>query len=176
MNPIQLLACLALLATTVISAWNDFTNLHPVLAPTYNLAELANIAPSSNVSLDYGLSTSMDSRSSVSIDLLANQPVVLLEAIGAVLQVACTPNTVTVNFGTGFAFARTISEWPRDEVFYLITNHPGNCNAIGERGIYKVTSLSWDNDAVAVTAQSEMTDFVSIASESNMMQRQQESC
>ncbi|KAL7622231.1 hypothetical protein AAE478_007734 [Parahypoxylon ruwenzoriense] len=157
------LACFASLATTTISAWNDFTDLHPILAPSYDVAKLENIVPSAVVSLDYSLDPYIDPRSSVSINLHADQPAVLLEAIEAVHDVVCTPSTVSVIFSAADAFQRTILEWPRDGNFYLITNHPGNCNARGERGIYQVASLSWDNDAAVVTARTEETNFGSIA-------------
>ncbi|OTB09532.1 hypothetical protein M426DRAFT_6799 [Hypoxylon sp. CI-4A] len=156
------LTCVALLAITVNSALNNFTNLLPVLAPGYDITELGNIVPSTNVSLDYGLDTPVDPRSSVNIELQANQPAVLLEAIGQVLRVACTGNSVTVTFDSVDAFKRSISEWPRNGKFYLITNHLEDCNAGGERGIYQVTSLDWDNDTVTVTAQTQKSTIASM--------------
>ncbi|KAI0839779.1 hypothetical protein F5Y06DRAFT_302913 [Hypoxylon sp. FL0890] len=150
---ISYLTFFSLLAATVISAWNDFTTLHPVLAPSYDTTKLANIVPSSNVSLDYGLDSPTDPRSGVSIDLQTDHPAVLLETIGAVLQVACTSSTVTVTFSTKEAFERSILEWPRDGKFYLITKYLGNNDAKAERGIYRVNSLSWDDESLTVTAQ-----------------------
>ncbi|KAI0169014.1 hypothetical protein GGR52DRAFT_553282 [Hypoxylon sp. FL1284] len=159
----QALTCLPFFASMAISAWNDFTNLHPVLAPGYDTAKLANIAPSTNVTLDYSLDA-LDPRSSVSIDLQTYEPVVLLEAIGSVLQVACTYNAVTIGFDNPAALERAASEWPHNGNFWLITSHLGNCNAPGERGIYLVTGLDWNNDAKMVTAQTAKMGFGSIAS------------
>lgn len=164
----QFLTCFPLLASTAISAWNDF-HLHPVLAPSYDTAKLANIVPSTNVTLDYSLDKLADPRSCVSIRLQTYEPVVLLEAIGSVLQVACTDSTVTIDFSTPAAFERAISEWLHDGEFWLITNHMGNCDAAGERGIYLVVGLNWDNDATAVTAETVKMGFGSIACESNAL-------
>ncbi|KAI2628791.1 hypothetical protein GGR54DRAFT_636505 [Hypoxylon sp. NC1633] len=163
MRPVTYLTCLALPAIGVVSAWNDFTDLHPILAPSYDTADPANIVPSTNVSLDYSLDNSADSPSSVSIDLNTDQPVILLESIGAVFKVACTYDTVTVAFSNTAAFQQAVSKWPRDGKFYLITNHLDNCDAGPERGIYRVASLSWDNDSATVTARTEKTDFATIA-------------
>ncbi|KAI1777124.1 hypothetical protein F4818DRAFT_439486 [Hypoxylon cercidicola] len=158
----QFFTCLPL-ASTAMSALNDF-DLHPVLAPSYDTAQLANIVPSTNVTLDYSLDTLADPRSSVSIVLQTYEPVVLLEAIGSVHQVACTYSTVTIGFNTPAAFERAISEWPHDGDFWLITNHLEKCDTRGDRGIYLVVGLNWDNDTAAVTAQTAKMDFGSIAS------------
>ncbi|KAI1141541.1 hypothetical protein F5Y05DRAFT_372976 [Hypoxylon sp. FL0543] len=164
------LALFSLLAATFVSAWNDFTTLHPVLAPSYDTSELANIVPSTNVSLDYGLDEPTDPRSGVSIDLQTDHPAVLLEAIGAVLQVACASSTVTVTFSTQAAFERSILEWPRDGKFYLITQNSGNYDARAERGIYRVNSLSWDDESLTVMAQTSPETLASVASESRIVQ------
>ncbi|KAI1416541.1 hypothetical protein F5Y13DRAFT_205406 [Hypoxylon sp. FL1857] len=163
MAPISYLVFFSLLVTTIVSAWNDFTTLHPVLAPSYDTAELANIIPSTNVSLDYSLDSPEDPRSGVSIDLQTDQPAVLLEAIGDVLQVVCTTNTVAVTFRTQAAFERSIVEWPRDGNFYLITDNLGVYGARAERGIYRVNSLSWDDESLTVAAQARPETLASIA-------------
>ncbi|KAI1387476.1 uncharacterized protein F4822DRAFT_430223 [Hypoxylon trugodes] len=157
------LTCLSALAGTAVSVWNDFSGLRPVLAASYDTAQLANIVPTPNVSLDYSLDTSANPRSSVSIVLQVDQPAVLLEAIGEVQRVVCTYGAVRVTFSNPAAFEQTILEWPRTGKFYLITNHLDNCNARGERGIYHVTGLSWDDDATTVTAKAVKTTIASIA-------------
>ncbi|KAI6088682.1 hypothetical protein F4821DRAFT_277122 [Hypoxylon rubiginosum] len=163
MKSTQFLTYAPLLASTAIAALNDF-DLHAVLAPGYDTANLDNIVPSTNVTLDYSLDALADPRNSVSIELQTYEPVVLLEAIGSVARVACTYNTVTIGFSTPAAFQRALSEWPHDGQFWLITNHLGQCDTAGERGIYLVAALNWDKDHKAVSAQTVKLDFRSIAS------------
>ncbi|KAI1095599.1 hypothetical protein F5B19DRAFT_503768 [Rostrohypoxylon terebratum] len=165
MRSTSYLGCFASLATVAVSTGNDF-DLHPVLAPGCDKTELANIVPSTNVNLDYGidgLDAPVGPLSSVSINLQANQPVVLLETIGTVSSVSCTRNMVTISFHTADAFEHSTLAWPRDGKFYLITNHLGNCDAWDERGIYQVNSLSWDDGSMAVKAQTQKTSLASIA-------------
>lgn len=164
MKSTQFLTYAPLLASTAIAALNDF-DLHAVLAPGYDTANLDNIVPSTNVTLDYSLDALADPRNSVSIELQTYEPVVLLEAIGSVARVACTYNTVTIGFSTPAAFQRALSEWPHDGQFWLITNHLGQCDTAGERGIYLVAALNWDKDHKAVSAQTVKLDFRSIACE-----------
>ncbi|XDG05738.1 hypothetical protein ABKA04_005353 [Annulohypoxylon sp. FPYF3050] len=165
MRPASYLGCFASLATIAVSTWNNF-DLHPVLAPSYDKTELANIVPSTHVSLDYGidgLDVPADPLSSVSINLQANRPTVLLETIGAVSSVSCTRKMITISFHTADAFEHATLAWPRDGNFYLITNHLGNCDAWSERGIYQVNGLSWDSDSMAVKAQTQKTSLANIA-------------
>ncbi|OTA59552.1 hypothetical protein K449DRAFT_447789 [Hypoxylon sp. EC38] len=160
---VSYLTFFSLLAITIVSAWNDFTTLHPILAPSYDTAQLANIVPTTNVSLDYGLDSTVDSRTSVRIDLQADKPSVLLEAIGEILQVASTSDTVTVTFRTEAAYERSMLEWPRDGKFYLITKYIGSYATKPERGVYRVDSLSWDDESLTVTAQTKPETLASIA-------------
>ncbi|KAI1662180.1 hypothetical protein F4813DRAFT_396885 [Daldinia decipiens] len=156
------LTCFAFLAVTAIGAWNDFTDLHPVLAPRYDVNKYANMVPLKNVSLYYTFGNSMDPLNSVNIDLLTKQPVMLLESIGSVHAVTCTSNTVTVTFNSTTAFERALGIWPIYDIFYLVTNSAEGCDAKGERGIYEVESLIWQDDIATVTARTIKKNLVAV--------------
>ncbi|KAI8963189.1 hypothetical protein F5Y11DRAFT_320138 [Daldinia sp. FL1419] len=153
------LACFAFLAATTIGAWNDFTDLRPVLAPRYDANKYYNMMPRQNVSLYYTLADSTDPLNSVNIDLQAKQPVVLLESMGSVRAVTCTSNLVTVTFNGTVAYERAQQIWPMYDIFYLVTNSTEGCDVKGERGIYEVRNLIWQDDLVTVSARTSKKNF-----------------
>ncbi|KAK6956988.1 hypothetical protein Daesc_002272 [Daldinia eschscholtzii] len=156
------LTCFASLAATAIGAWNNFTDLRPVLAPRYDVNKNSNMMPVKNISLYYTLGNSIDPLNSINIDLLTKKPAILLEAMGSVRQVACTPDGLTIAFNGTSAFNRALAIWPLYDTFYLVTNGLEGCDVQGQRGLYEVTFLIWEDVTNTVIARVTKRNLASV--------------
>ncbi|POR31377.1 Uncharacterized protein TPAR_08413 [Tolypocladium paradoxum] len=137
----------------------DDTVLSPVPNPEADATDLRNIAPATNVSLNWG------SRRSglVNVSLEMKHPTVLLEEIAAVAAVDCEPASVTVAFSRADAFDEAVAAWPVDGRFVLVTNHVGDCDADNERGVFLARGITSDSDTLTVVALAERSDINSTA-------------
>ncbi|OLN85135.1 hypothetical protein CCHL11_06320 [Colletotrichum chlorophyti] len=154
-----MLTLLTLALAAAASAANTTTTLVPLLRPSCNKADPANIVPSNNITLTYGARD----ESLVSVVLAMKYPSVVLEEVAAVAAVACADTTVTVTFNETASFEKTSQEWQKLDDFVLVTNHLGNCDVQNERGFFLVDTVSWDAASLKVVANAHRSDVASTA-------------
>ena len=89
-------------------------------------------------------------------------PSIVLEDIDDITSVDCSLNSVTLKFSTATVFTSMQSAWWSIGKFVMITNHMGDCDVELERGMFLVSSVSFDNRTLIATATSHQTDVSSV--------------
>lgn len=153
----------ALLASTAFAGKSikDVTTLKPITkhASLKVRADDASVAPSTSITLDYGL----DSQPMVHVDLKMQTPTVVLEDVASVNNVTCADGALKVTFKNTEGFLAAVATWSNKGDLVFFTNHLGGCDTEAERGVFLVNQFSGDAEALTVTAHSEKKDVASTA-------------
>ncbi|TLD21325.1 hypothetical protein PspLS_09241 [Pyricularia sp. CBS 133598] len=91
----------------------------------------------------------------VEVDGKMKFPSIVLENINTVKSVTCTKGLVNIVFTNQDAF-ETSKLWPNNK-FILITADSGGCAPAGERGLFLVTSIKFDDKAKTLIASADPT-------------------
>ncbi|TLD33588.1 hypothetical protein PspLS_01674 [Pyricularia sp. CBS 133598] len=155
----------ALLASTAFAGKSikDVTTLKPI--PKHSSlkvrADDASVAPSTSITLDYGL----DAQPMVHVDLQMQNPTVVLEDVASVNNVTCADGALKVTFKNTEGFLAAVATWSNKGDLIFFTNHLGGCDTEAERGVFLVNQFSGDAEALTVTAHSEKKDVASTAAQ-----------
>ena len=142
---------------------NKTTVFAPALMPHTDRHDLSHIHPTSNVSLHYASNTTDAGNTSINVTHTMRYPAVLLEQIASVSSVDCSAESVAVTFNDSTVFEATERAWSSEGTFVMVTNHLGDCDVELERGMFLVKGLSFNNDSLVITANSQMSNVSSVA-------------
>ncbi|KAJ5734162.1 hypothetical protein N7493_002948 [Penicillium malachiteum] len=115
----------------------------------------SSVSPSRHVSLPY---QSENSSAVAQVDADFNLLTLNLEDVASVSSVDCSTTSVTITFSSESAYEDSLSYWPSSD-FLLLTNHLGDCDTDSKRGVYKASSVSFDEDTLSVVATTTQTSF-----------------
>ncbi|TLS20896.1 uncharacterized protein PpBr36_10779 [Pyricularia pennisetigena] len=134
------------------------------LAPSFDVELLYGsggdvVSPRSITDDEVGIAAA-DTDVTVEVDGKMKFPSIVLENINTIKSVTCTKGLVNIAFSNADAY-QTSKLWPNNK-FVVITTSSGGCAADGERGLYLVKSIEFDDkkNTLIVSADATTVDKV----------------
>lgn len=161
MHALRVVSLLALLAGSVVSKkLNDVTTLKPIPKRLKGRDDKPAVAPTTNLTLEYGL----DYNPIVRVGLDMAKPAVLLEEVADIVNVTCSDDALAVTFSSKQSFLDAIAFWAGKGGLVFFTFHGGSCDDGVERGIYAVNKFEGNAETLVVNARAAKKDVAATAS------------